>query len=254
MQTRRPMNIDTNKRITDIVDENYAYASVLYYFGIKFYDYDEKTLEQVCSEKGLDVKQVIHSLESVSSSDVDTHPALSAYPIDVIIEYLKHTHFIFIKDRLPYLSKLIKNLQPTEYKPIVEDLQFIFPLFVEDLIYHIYQEEDEFFSYISSLQDALMTPQSANKLYFDMEKYSIQDFAISHDVDDDEMKGIRNITNDYNTKNINSLHLRVVFAELQHFEKELKTHASIENEILFPKALMLEKQVRKFFRDKSRMN
>ena len=46
----------------------------------------------------------------------------------------------------------------------------------------------------------------------------------------------------------------VVYAELQSFERELKTHAKIENEILFPKALMLEKQVRKFFKDKARMN
>jgi regulator of cell morphogenesis and NO signaling len=247
------MNIKTNKRISEIVDENYAYASVLYYFGIKFYDYDEKTLEQVCQERGLDVHQVIHSLETANSNE-NEFPALSPLPIEVVVEYLKHTHFIFVKERLPYLSKLIKNLPLSEYTSIVEDLQFIFPLFVEDLIYHIYQEEDELFSYVMSLHAALREPQQTNRLYFDLEKYSIQDFAVSHDVDDDEMKGIRQITNNYSTKGIESLHLRVVYAELQHFEKELQTHASVENEILFPKALMLEKQVRKFFKDKSRLN
>ncbi|MFP4091411.1 MAG: iron-sulfur cluster repair di-iron protein [Cyclobacteriaceae bacterium] len=248
------MNINTKKRITEIVDENYAYASVLYYFGIKFYDYDEKTLEQVCLEKGLDVNQVIQSLESVNDTDIESNLILSSYPVDVVVEYLKQTHFTFIKERLPYLSKLIKNLCAPDYKSIIEDLQFIFPLFVEDLIYHIYQEEDEFFSYVISLHEALRNPQQTNKLYYDLEKNSVQDFAISHDVDDDEMKGIRNLTNDYDTSNIHNLHLRVVYAELQKFEKELKIHASVENEILFPKALILEKQVRKFFRDKARMN
>jgi len=248
------MSIRINKRITEIVDENYAYASVLYYFGIKFYDYDEKTLEQVCTERGLDVNQVISSLESVNELEDNDYNTLGAYPIDVIVEYLKHTHFAFIKERLPYLDKLIRNLSVNEHRSIVEDLQFIFPLFVEDLIYHIYQEEDELFSFILSLYNAIKTPQQTNLLYFDLEKYSIQDFAISHDVDDDEMKGIRNITNNYTTQGISSLHLRVVYAELQSFEQELKTHAKIENEILFPKALMLEKQVRKFFKDKARMN
>ena len=248
------MNIRTNKRISEIVDENYAYASVLYYFGIRFYDYDEKTLEQVCSEKGLNVAQVVSSLETVTENSEQENPALSTLPIDVVVEYLKHTHFIFIKERLPYLSKLIKNLSSGEYASIVEDLQFIFPLFVEDLIYHIYQEEDELFSYVMSLHAALKAPQKTNRLYFDLEKHSIQNFAVSHDIDDDEMKGIRNITNNYNIQNISSLHLRVVYAELQHFEKELMTHARVENEILFPKALMLEKQVRRFFKDKSRFN
>lgn len=248
------MNINTNKRISEIVDENYAYASVLYYFGIKFYDYDEKTLAQVCAEKGLDVHQVINSLESVENKEDDNNLLLSSYPIEVIVEYLKHTHFIFIKERLPYLSKLIKNLHAPQYKQVVEDLQFIFPLFVEDLIYHIYQEEDEFFSYILSLHNALQQPHPSAKLYYDMEKYSIQDFAIEHDIDEDEMKGIRNITNNYATTKVDHLHLRVVYAELQGFEKELTIHASIENEILFPKALMLEKQVKKILREKSRLN
>jgi regulator of cell morphogenesis and NO signaling len=107
---------------------------------------------------------------------------------------------------------------------------------------------------VLSLYDALRNPQLTNRLYFDLEKNSVQDFAISHDVDDDEMKGIRNLTNDYDISNIHNRYLRVIYTELQKFEKELQIHASVENEILFPKALTLEKQVRKFFRDKARMN
>ena len=182
------MSIKTNKRITDIVDENYAYASVLYYFGIKFYDYDEKTLEQVCRERGLDVKQVVSSLESVNELEANDYSDLGAYPIDIIVEYLKLAHFTFIKERLPYLDKLIRNLSIEEHQSIVEDLQFIFPLFVEDLIYHIYQEEDELFSFVLSLCEAIRVPQQTNLLYFDLEKYSIQDFAVSHDVDDGSLR------------------------------------------------------------------
>ncbi len=248
------MNINNKKRISEIVDENYAYASVLYYFGIKFYDYDEKTLEQVCQERGLNVKQVISSLESVENKEDHHELFLSSYPIDIIVEYLKHTHFIFIKERIPYLSKIIKNLKAPSHAQIVDDLQFIFPLFVEDLIFHIYKEEDEFFSYILSLHNALKQPHPSAKLYYDMEHYSIQDFAIEHDIDEDEMRGIRNITNDYATEHIEHLHLRVVYAELQRFEKELRIHASIENEILFPKALMLEKQIKRILREKARLN
>jgi regulator of cell morphogenesis and NO signaling len=88
-----------------------------------------------------------------------------------------------------------------------------------------------------------------------MERYSIQNLAIGHDIDDDEMQGIRKITNDYCLDTLdNNLHLRVVYAELQRFEKELCTHARIENEILFPKALMLEKEVKRMLKGKTRFN
>jgi regulator of cell morphogenesis and NO signaling len=75
-----------NKKITDIVGENYVFASVLYYFGIRFYDYSEKTLEQVCEEKGLNIQAVITSLESVCEEKENMDITLFSYPIDLIID------------------------------------------------------------------------------------------------------------------------------------------------------------------------
>jgi regulator of cell morphogenesis and NO signaling len=41
---------------------------------------------------------------------------------------------------------------------------------------------------------------------------------------------------------------------LKAFEKSLITHARIENEILFPKAMTLEAKVKKAFQDKVKFN
>jgi regulator of cell morphogenesis and NO signaling len=87
-----------------------------------------------------------------------------------------------------------------------------------------------------------------------MEKYSIQQHAINNDIHDDEMKGIRNITNDYSLDKNTPLHIKVVYAELESFEKSLITHARIEDEIFFPKALMLEREVKIILQQKMRSN
>ncbi len=248
------MPINTDRRIAELVDDNYAYAAVLYYFGIKFYDFDQATLAQACRKRGLKVEQVITGLESVYERS-SVHPLpLATYPIDLVVAYLKHTHFVFIKERLPYLSKLIHSLQDSDQDEVVRDLRFIFPLFVEDLIHHIYQEEDELFSYILALHHAYREPNLSSQVYYNLEKYAIQDFAVHHSADDDDMEGIRNIVYNYDSRRAGSLHLRVVFAELQQFERDLKVHASVENEILFPKALALEKQVKKVMREKVGLN
>src|SRR6478752_150995 len=44
-------------RISELVDQNYVHAYVLFYFGIRFYEYSELTLEQVCDQKGLKTEQ-----------------------------------------------------------------------------------------------------------------------------------------------------------------------------------------------------
>ena len=103
------MDITRQKKINELVNENYVYASVLHYFCIKFYQYSEKTLEQVCQERGLNQQQLISNLESVGGKTNDHKLLLTAFPVDIIIEYLKHMHFIFIKQRMPYIADLISN-------------------------------------------------------------------------------------------------------------------------------------------------
>ncbi|ELR72187.1 Nitric oxide-dependent regulator DnrN or NorA [Fulvivirga imtechensis AK7] len=244
-----------NRKITDIVDANYVHASVLFYLGIEFYDYSQKTLEQVCQEKGLNVNSVIKKLESVSNCK-EENLSLREYPIDLIVEYLKHTHYIFIKQKLPYIARLIESFEAghPEYAVIERDLKFVFPLFVEDFIHHIYQEEDTLFSYIIALHRYVSNKGNISQLYFMLERHSLQRYAVEHSEHDDEMRGIRRITNGYQSDAETPLHVRVIYAELQALEKNLITHAKVENEILFPKALMLEKEVKARFQEKIRLN
>ena len=210
----------TSKKITDIVDENYVHASVLYYFGIEFYQYTEDTLEQVCLEKGLNPDSVIRELEK--STVCDEEVQLEAFPTDLIIEYLKHAHFVFIKRKLPYIAKLIESFEPDHkaYNSIAKDLKFVFPLFVEDFIHHVYMEEDTLFDYIKQLTSFSDSKKGLGKIYYQMEKHSLQKYAVEHEEHDDEMRGIRRITNNYTCDSDDPLHIRVVYAELQAFEKE----------------------------------
>jgi regulator of cell morphogenesis and NO signaling len=244
-----------NKRISDLVDQNYVHAYVLFYFGIRFYEYSEYTLEEVCKARGLRVSQVVRELESPTHLREAELPLVS-YPIDLIIEYLKHSHFLFVKHKLPYIARLVDSFKAnhTDYHAVERDLKMVFPLFVEDFIQHIYQEEDTLFNFIQALERASKGQYLPAKLYYMMEKNSVQKFAMEHEVHDDEMEGIRKITNNYTLGNGTPLHVKVLYNELKAFEQSLITHARIENEILFPKAMALENKVKKAFFDKSKFN
>ncbi len=245
----------SNRKITELINENYVYGYVLYYLGIQFYNYSEKTLEEACREKGLNVKNVIKNLEAVREQSEEENIALKKYPIDLIIEYLIHAHYNFVKKRLPYLARLIENLPPDAFlNPVINDLKFVFPIFVEDFIQHIYQEEDTFFYYIRLLNRALSRDCNMSELYYQMEKNTIQNFAVEHDLHDDEMEGLQHIVESFTIDEDSHLLYKVTIAELKNFQRDLNIHAGIENEILFPKALELEKKVRNSIRTKIRQN
>ncbi|HEY9047801.1 MAG TPA: iron-sulfur cluster repair di-iron protein [Ohtaekwangia sp.] len=242
-------------RISELVDSNYVHAYVLFYFGIRFYEYSELTLDQVCKQRGLRVEQVVRELESPTHLREADLPLVS-YPIDLIIEYLKHSHFLFVKHKLPYIARLVESFKALheDYSTVERDLKLVFPLFVEDFIQHIYEEEDTFFTFIQTLERASKGNFTPTKLYFLLEKNSVQKFAVDHETHDDEMEGIRRITKDYQIEAGTPLHIKVLYNELRAFEKSLITHARIENEILFPKAMALEARVKKAFFDKVKFN
>lgn len=242
-------------RIAELVDQNYVHAYVLYYFGISFYEYSAFTLEQVCIERGLKVEEVIKEMESPSYLREADLPLVS-YPIDLIIEYLKHSHFLFIKHKLPYIARLVESFKANhpDYDTVERDLKIVFPLFVEDFIEHIYEEEDTLFSFIHELERAIKLKYVPSRLYYVLEKNSVHKFAMEHEVHDDEMQGIRNITRDYRLEPTAPLHVKVLYNELKALEASLITHARIENEILFPKAMVVETKVKLAFAEKIKLN
>jgi regulator of cell morphogenesis and NO signaling len=242
-------------RISELVDRNYVHAYVLFYFGISFYEYSELTLDQVCKQRGLRVEQVVRELESPTHLREADLPLVS-YPVDLIIEYLKHSHFLFVKHKLPYIARLVESFRANheDYVAVERDLKLVFPLFVEDFIQHIYEEEDTFFRFIQMLERASKGKYTPTKLYFMLERNSVQKFSVDHETHDDEMEGIRRITKDYMITAETPLHIKVLYNELKAFESSLITHARIENEILFPKAMALEAKVKKAFLDKVKFN
>lgn len=244
-----------DRRIGELVEENYVHAYVLFYFGIKFYEFSELTLEQVCLQKGLRLEQVLKELETPSLLQ-EADLQLTSYPTDLIIEYLKHAHFIFIKHKLPYMAGLVQsfNAEHDQYVSVERDLKVVFPLFVEDFIHHIYEEEDTLFNYIRALERAVKGNYNPTRLFYLLERNSLHKFASEHESHDDEMVGIRRITKDYKVSQHTPLHIKVLYNELKEFEKNLIIHARIENEILFPKAMALENKVKKLYFEKTKFN
>ncbi|MCC5944966.1 MAG: hemerythrin domain-containing protein [Bernardetiaceae bacterium] len=238
------------QRVSEIVEENYRLGAAFYNLGIDFQQYAELPLQEVCRIRSLDANFVCKQLEQAAQPNTQK-PHWENLTIELIINYLKHTHRIFMRYKLPYMRNLVmqseKRKFPQNYSLILSDLQIAFPLFAEDFIRHILDEENTLFTYIENLDRVACLQMPASKIYFQMEKYNIADFAHAHHDDDDEMQGIRELTQDYYISEGSPLAMRVLYSELQAFEQDLKVHANIENNVLFPKAAKLEAQVKKQF-------
>lgn len=241
--------------VEDLVSHNYVFASVLHYFGISFYQYPTDSLEQVCKRHHVKPDQLIAELESWALRKEPTPEQLYLNPIELLVAYLKKKHFYFVRQELPFLSNLITGVRAEPgFEALLSDLKIMFPLFVEDFIHHIHEEESRLFKRIELLQDIEEGNFALHDALVILERDPVRLLAEQHEIHDDEMEGIRKLTNDYLLSESAPLTMRVLFHELQNFEKELVIHAQIEDDLLFPKAVELEREVLRMIYRKIRIN
>jgi regulator of cell morphogenesis and NO signaling len=146
------------------------------------------------------------------------------YPADLVIGYLRHAHHQFIKVRLPFILQLLDqtDFQSLNIDNVAHDLKLIFPDFAQDFIWHVYEEEDELFSYIELLIQAIKGKAKLSQVYYAMEKQSINHFANEHEIHKNEMLGLRELTNGFTAAPESPLSIKVLYAELAMLEKELE--------------------------------
>jgi regulator of cell morphogenesis and NO signaling len=238
--------------IKDIVSGNYVFAAVLHYFGISFFQYEQNSLKEVCEKYKLNPLQLINELEDWAKRKEPSTEDLYLHPIEVLVSYLKRKHYFFVRQELPFLSNMISGIQSEiqEYKNVLNDLSMMFPLFVEDFIHHIHEEESRLFTRIQLLHEIENDEFELPVALHILEKDPVASLAEAHEIHDDEMQGIRKLTKNYFLPDNAPISIKVLYHELQNFEKELIIHAQIEDQLLFPKAVELEKEVLRKVRKK----
>ena len=225
-----------DRTVSSIVRENFIYARALYYLGVNFFEVEEVSLMQVCEKSGINTSKLLRCFYEFENDSKSSFRELQEYPVELLLEYLRHCHQLFIKDKLPFVSFLVDN----HSSAASQDLKIIFPVFAEDFIKHIYEEEDQLFQYIKSLAKIEAgiekNPARIRIKYPDLCLKHIQ----QHHLEEDEMESMRDLIDSFIA---NDLHGDVIINELRAFDRELLFHAQIENEILFPKAIALETKV-----------
>lgn len=248
------MCLEMSPLVETIKKDRYI-AWSLHYFGVNFFRETKKSLQRICRENGIELEKVLKVAGFFRNEHGLQLEQLQRYPIDLIVEYLKHSHYLFVKRRIPFIHDLIKLIpQNPANKLILDDLKFIFPLFEHDFVEHIHREEDDLFGYIELLLKAFRKEIPVNTIYHRISQSELQEHALSHQDEMDEMEGIRELTNHYKPAGNTDESILFLFDELKAFDEQLQVHARIEDHLLFPKAVHLEKHVRFLIFNSTRFN
>jgi regulator of cell morphogenesis and NO signaling len=167
------------------------------------------------------------------------------FPIGIIVDYIQRTHIYYFEKKLPEIEQSIGLLADhyESHHPVLVALRNFFLRYVQDLSEHIHAEERLLLPYIEVLQHAHESPAHFSSFLLARLDYSIDRFLNDHHDTEDELKDIRKTIRLYEPPQTNASLYRILISQLQAFEQDLCIHAHIEEEVLIPKALALEKEL-----------
>lgn len=232
--------------IGEMVVKDYRKAQVFKKLGIDFCCGGKKTVEEVCRTKGLDVERVKAELNAVSGEAEQNGNNFDNWNLDFLADYIVNTHHDYVRTNVPFITELASKVASVHGKqhPELVKVADIFNRLGKDLRLHLVKEETIVFPFIKGLLLNEKTGKNSPAKAFDSIQTPTQMMELEHEQAGDDLAEIRNLTRDYTLPEDACTSYTVLFKKLQQFENDLFNHVHLENNILFPKAIALEKKLR----------
>lgn len=231
--------------IGEMVAADFRKAEVFRKFGLDFCCGGKKTLEKACREKGLDVLEVKASLEAAESQPDNSKLDFQSMTLDVLADYVLTTHHTYVTQAIPMLYEFSTKVARVhgDRHPEVVEIARIFDEVASELRSHMHKEEFILFPFIKQLAASKRSGDACAMPPFGTIKNPIAMMESEHVSAGGGMEEIHRLTNNFTPPSDACGSYRVLFAKLDEFEKDLHQHIHLENNILFPKAILLEEEL-----------
>ncbi|WP_445747377.1 hemerythrin domain-containing protein [Polaribacter sp.] len=237
------MNNLNSKTVIDFMVENIEAAEVFQKYGINYSNNSNCNipLKNLCQRHHLQYDEIIKELNSLKGK-VPYLKNYNVWDLDLLINFLVEIDHPFKKDNILFVEKLANKILEIHGKQLfeVEELVLLIHKISAEIQHHISIEEKTLFPYILFLN----SPEKCPDKLVDKKPFLneiLNTLEEQHKNFNSIWNQIKQHTNHYQLYADVDNNFKLLLYKLKQFEEKLYNHLHIENNILFPKALELEK-------------
>jgi regulator of cell morphogenesis and NO signaling len=241
--------IEKNSLVNDIVKQNHRTADVFRKYGIEYCCGGRWPIESVCMTKGLEFEEL--KKELLNACQIIVLPAslpFNEWPIDFLTSYIINIHHHYLRTALPDTEIILEKFSEGHAEKY-PDMQRAYKLLVQlrkELLSHILQEEESIFPYICQITNAHKNNDSYARLLVKTLRKPIAVMTLhEHNLLTTYIYKFRELTNNYTVPEHACTSHKISLARLKELDNDLVQHIFLENEILFPRAIQIEKELLK---------
>jgi regulator of cell morphogenesis and NO signaling len=156
-----------------------------------------------------------------------------------------NVHHTYVRESIPVIEQFAAKVARVHgvNHPETISIQQLFLDLKNELVSHMQKEETVLFPYIKKLQQSAAGKETLQRPPFNSVANPIRLMESEHELAGSLLKQIASATDNFTPPTDACNTYRVLYHKLEEFQNDLFQHIHLENNILFPKALLLESQL-----------
>jgi regulator of cell morphogenesis and NO signaling len=240
------MNVRAQKTVREVALEIPEATRLFERLGIDYCCGGDKSLAEACAASKLSVDQVLDSLElaeeTAHAKQVDRN--WQAEPLAELIAHITSTHHKYTREEIAIFGPLFDKVCSMHGRnhPEVEQLRATFRGLAQELSMHMMKEEAVLFPYIVRMEEAVVQKEPVLPPPFGSVQNPVAMMMHEHNSAGDALRAMRQASAGYTPPGDACTSYQALYKGLADFEADLHQHIHLENNILFPRAIEMERE------------
>ncbi|MBO9154129.1 iron-sulfur cluster repair di-iron protein [Chitinophaga sp. GCM10012297] len=238
------MNISKEDIIGAVVAADYRAASVFELAGVDFCCNGNRSIETACNEKGIATEDLVRRLQQTLDAPAAVgNIDYASWPPDLLADFIEKKHHRYVTAQVPVIQSLLEKIVRVhgDRHPELAEIKTEFDACAGELTAHMKKEELMLFPFIRKMTVANQAGNHGISAAFGSIRNPINVMIHEHDTEGERFRRIRQLSNGYTVPEDACGTYRAAFATLQAFAEDLHLHIHLENNILFPKSVEMER-------------
>lgn len=239
------MSLTMEKTVRELALENPSAAGVFEKLGIDYCCGGRQTLEQACRAAGVEAGKVVNALAAAQTSGEAKTPATDwqSAPLAELIAHIRATHHEYTRQAIARLGPLFDKVCAAHgaNHPELFNLRETFGKLGAELTTHLMKEELVLFPYVERMEESVLQHEPILPPPFGSLQNPVAMMEHEHDSAGDALRILRTGSNGFAPPPDGCASYQILYRSLAELEADLHRHIHLENNILFPRAIALEK-------------
>ena len=237
--------IETTTPVGDIAVHYPSLRITLEQLGIDYCCGGKQSLLVASEAAGHECQAVLDELNRAVTTHSDHNETdWGVTGLGVLVDHIVDTHHAFMKEQLPRLEALLIKVQHAhgaQHGDLLEKLRKQYSSIRSELEPHLMKEEEILFPSIKGIDAFMQGIGEPPVIHCGSVAHPITQMEHEHDDAGLELAAIRTLTNNYSLPPDACPTFAALYEGLEAMEADLHEHIHLENNILFPRIVEMEK-------------